>query len=436
MRVKTVQINWHDKLPIFSVDFDHSWQGGGWRFATGGGDNNVRIWRLRSPRDPLHETQPVEFLASLNRHAAPVNVVRFSPASGRLASAGDDGVIIVWRQVENPPEALTDHLEDSVDTETWRPMAMLRGSLADICDLAWSPDGAFLVSASVDNTARVWDARDARCVQVLADHSHYVQGVAWDPLNEFIASQSSDRSLRVYRWLGSRAKGVRAGEQVARLEASHYSLPSRDDRAHRHRLFHDDNLTSFFRRPSVSPDGRLLATAAGVQRQPADARNTCFIWARDRLWTEPVLRLAGHAKPIVATRWAPCMFAADGPGWISDPPHQRMMLAVASQSAVSLYDTSVSGRAVGLMDGLHYAAITDLAWTADGSHLVIVSIDGFASVASLDQPTQALPLALPLPLPLHEPVPEAQLVSHSAANPLPDKSQSRKRVAPTLISTL
>lgn len=31
------------------------------------------------------------------------------------------------------------------------------------------------------------------CIKIIADHSHFVQGVAWDPLNEFIATQSSDR---------------------------------------------------------------------------------------------------------------------------------------------------------------------------------------------------------------------------------------------------
>ncbi|KAJ2355802.1 Chromatin assembly factor 1 subunit, partial [Coemansia sp. RSA 2618] len=152
MRVKTVQINWHDKLPIFSVDFDHSYdnsQQGGWRFATGGGDNNVRIWRLRSTAEREQDTQspPIEFLASLNRHTAPVNVVRFSPGSSRLASAGDDGVIIIWRQVdEAQSRVVCDQLDEnaSADKEVWRPAAMLRGSLADICDLAWSPDGAYL----------------------------------------------------------------------------------------------------------------------------------------------------------------------------------------------------------------------------------------------------------------------------------------------------
>ncbi|KAJ1879596.1 Chromatin assembly factor 1 subunit, partial [Coemansia sp. S17] len=110
MRVKTVQINWHDKLPIFSVDFDHNYvnSSGGWRFATGGGDNNVRLWRLRTPSEREREPkQPaVEFLASLNRHTAPVNVVRFSPCSSKLASAGDDGVIIIWRQQQTTEETL------------------------------------------------------------------------------------------------------------------------------------------------------------------------------------------------------------------------------------------------------------------------------------------------------------------------------------------
>ena len=34
-----------------------------------------------------------------------------------------------------------------------------RGSLADIYDLSWSPDGQFLVSGSIDNTARIWDVQ-------------------------------------------------------------------------------------------------------------------------------------------------------------------------------------------------------------------------------------------------------------------------------------
>ncbi|KAJ2801233.1 Chromatin assembly factor 1 subunit [Coemansia furcata] len=520
MRVKTVQINWHDKLPIFSVDFDHNYvnSNGGWRFATGGGDNNVRLWRLRTPEErELEPQQPaVEFLASLNRHTAPVNVVRFSPCSSKLASAGDDGVIIIWRQQADtgvasraPPTTMEGALEDDgfVEPEVWRPVAMLRGSLADICDLAWSPDGSFLVSASVDNTARIWDAREARCLQVLADHSHYVQGVVWDPLGEFIATQSSDRSLRVYRWVASRdPREIKSGTEVVSLFASHYSMPlpasgkeedgdgDEEDAladgmegvelqsAEVHdnesmevaaatgvvsataetvaavpttnrsqRLFHDDNLASFFRRPSISPDGRLLAAAAGVQKDRS-ARNTSYIWARDALQAPPVLSLAGHAKPVVATRWAPCRFAAitntDAPVvsvWLADDIDTRMMLAVASQSSVAIYDTSMGGGAIGLMSGLHYAAITDLAWTRDGSHMILTSIDGFASIASIDQPSAAIDIPIPLAADsgcfasgMADHNPEVAISTPTQHHATSDSSNNKgkKRLAPMLISQL
>ncbi|PIA18049.1 WD40 repeat-like protein [Coemansia reversa NRRL 1564] len=315
---------------------------------------------------------------------------------------------------------------EAAATETWRPAAVLRGSLADISDVAWSPDGAFLASASVDNTVRIWHVRDARCVQVLADHTHYVQGVVWDPLGHFIATQSSDRSLRVYRWAAPHT--LRPGDAPATLAATHVSMPS--DAQHRQRLFYDDNLPSFFRRPAVSPDGRLLAAAAGQLRTAPGARNACLLWARDRLAAAPVLALPGLRRPVVAVRWAPCEFAETNTGWVTGA--RRMMLAVASQSAVAIYDTSCATRAVALFDGLHYAALTDLAWTRDGSHLLVVSIDGFASLASLEQPSK------PLPLPRRaEPSlcasPICPAPAFSASSPVP---AGRKRLAPTLVGSL
>ena len=40
--------------------------------------------------------------------------------------------------------------------------------LADVLDVAWSSDGAFLASCSVDNTVRVWDAATGREAQLVA----------------------------------------------------------------------------------------------------------------------------------------------------------------------------------------------------------------------------------------------------------------------------
>lgn len=102
------------------------------------------------------------------------------------------------------------------DKETWRIKHMCRSSGSEIYDLAWSPDGVFFITGSMDNVARIYNAQTGWCTPVLvgnilfylhlpgsmvrqiAEHNHYVQGVAWDPLNEYVATQSSDRSVHIY----------------------------------------------------------------------------------------------------------------------------------------------------------------------------------------------------------------------------------------------
>ena len=43
---------------------------------------------------------------------------------------------------------------------------MMRGSLSDIYDLAWSPDGRYIISGSIDNTARIWDVKDGEHIEL------------------------------------------------------------------------------------------------------------------------------------------------------------------------------------------------------------------------------------------------------------------------------
>lgn len=82
-------------------------------------------------------------------------------AGEMLASAGDDGNILLW-----VPSELHSHTalgEDrSDDKETWRVKHMCRSSGAEIYDLAWSPDGVFLITGSMDNIARIYNAQTGR----------------------------------------------------------------------------------------------------------------------------------------------------------------------------------------------------------------------------------------------------------------------------------
>lgn len=45
------------------------------------------------------------------------------------------------------------------DKETWLTYKILRGHLEDVYDLSWAPNSQQLISASVDNTAMVWDGK-------------------------------------------------------------------------------------------------------------------------------------------------------------------------------------------------------------------------------------------------------------------------------------
>lgn len=186
-------VHWSERdEPIYSAHFEPHGKG---RLATASGDNNVRVWKLEGESD---ERKPV-YLSTLSKHNQAVNVVRWCPRGEMLASAGDDGNIILWVPAEPNHRHVTAFGEEDLgDKETWRLKHMCRSMGSEIYDLAWSPDGMFFITGSMDNVARVWNAQTGQMVRQIAEHNHYVQGVAWDPLNEFVATQSSDRSVHIY----------------------------------------------------------------------------------------------------------------------------------------------------------------------------------------------------------------------------------------------
>ncbi|KAG8896430.1 hypothetical protein FRB99_008891 [Tulasnella sp. 403] len=279
MRVRTLEIRWHNGDPIYACDFQPLSQaqlkkiiaprvvahkentsgsgtsntpvlappshgiGQSFRFATGGSDNNVRIWMVypnilppavaavassASQLKPTPHPPRVEYLATLVKHAGAVNVVRFSPNGEYLASAGDDGMIIIWVTTDRPVHTFgADPEETQYEKEYWKPKIVLRCTSREVYDLAWSPTGEWLIAGSTDNTARVYSALDGACLREIAEHNHYVQGVAWDPLNEYIASQSSDRSVHVYSINTKRGSfDVHAVGKNSRVSVRHSRTPS------------------------------------------------------------------------------------------------------------------------------------------------------------------------------------------------------------------
>ena len=131
-----------------------------------------------------------------------VNVVRFCPLGVMLASAGDDGNIMLWKERAARGTAFGEQpaapSQRGANQTEWAPVCVLRGHCEDVYDLAWSPRADSLFSGCVDGSSIVWNLNKAKPMQTLREHESYVQGVAWDPVDEFLVSISCDRTARVY----------------------------------------------------------------------------------------------------------------------------------------------------------------------------------------------------------------------------------------------
>ncbi|XP_077674819.1 chromatin assembly factor 1 subunit B isoform X2 [Eretmochelys imbricata] len=126
MKVITCEIAWHNKEPVYSLDFQHGTDGKINRLASAGVDTAVRIWKVEKGPDGK---AIVEFLSNLARHTKAVNVVRFSPSGEILASGGDDAVILLWKLNDNKepePIAFQDEDEAQLNKENWTVIKTLR----------------------------------------------------------------------------------------------------------------------------------------------------------------------------------------------------------------------------------------------------------------------------------------------------------------------
>ncbi|KAI0672179.1 WD40 repeat-like protein [Trametes maxima] len=296
MRVRTLEIRWHDSKPISTCDFqpvpfkkarpsqDKHFAAQTYRLVTGGEDNHVRLWMVHPnilpqslvdgvSEPPAPRPPRVEYLATLSRHSAAVNVVRFSPNGDLIASAGDDGMIIIWSPTTSPHASsygsdLTPE-DMQYEKEHWKPRTTFRCTTMQVYDLAWSPTGEYIIAGSTDNCARIFTASEGKCVHEIAEHNHYVQGVAWDPLNEYIATQSSDRSMHIYS-ISYKAGSleVHAVGKNTRIHHRHSRTPSAHSRP---RPFRRESTASETESviTSVSEQLKDEVAASGSGQQPS-----------------------------------------------------------------------------------------------------------------------------------------------------------------------
>ncbi len=131
--------------------------------------------------------------------AGTINSVAFSSDGARLVTGSFDRTARIW------------------DAATGKQLGLLEGHENTVTAVAFSPDGRRVATASTDGTARLWDAATGRERTQLRAHAGFVNGVAFSADERWIATSGVDALALLWPYLQGQELLDRACSLMPRL---------------------------------------------------------------------------------------------------------------------------------------------------------------------------------------------------------------------------
>ncbi len=283
-------------------------------------------------------------------HGDSVNDVVFSPDGRWVLTASSDRTAHVW----------------NADSGTARFETPLQHE-AIIFRAAFSPDGSRIVTASDDATARIWDAATGRLIAPLLGHKDSVRDARFSPDGSRVVTASDDKTAQL--WDAATGKKLLDKPLAHDKPVVHVSFhpdgkriltASEDGTARIWQLEHNSAkaMVQFRHKAAITdacfdPEGKRVATAS------ADA--TAQIW--DAVSGKVLITQRRHHGPVLAVAFRP-----DG-----------LELATAGIDLKAWVLDAQTGLSV-LPPLQHNSGVGYVTFSADGKHLLTSSDDNTARV--------------------------------------------------------
>jgi WD40 repeat protein len=255
-------------------------------------------------------------IADMIGHAGAVNSASFSSDGMRVVTASSDETARVWDLTGPTPIA-----------------TVLAGHTGPVWSASFSSDGKRVATASGDSTARVWDLTGPTPATELAGHYGVVSASFSSDDQRMVTASSSDNTARVWDLTGP--------SLVATVLAGH---------------------TGAVNSASFSPDGRRVVTASSDK--------TARVW--DLTGPTPVATvLAGHTGAVTSAS-----FSLDG----------KRVVTASSDNTARVWDLTGPTPVATVLAG-HTDRVTSASFSPDGKRVVTASSDKTARVWDLTGPT-------------------------------------------------
>ena len=305
-------------------------------------------------------------LMTLVGHRAVVTSCAFSPDGWRIVSASADNTLKIW------------------DAKTGVELATLTGHTGKVHACAFSPDGSRVLSASEDKTLKIWDVETGGELATLSGHRGGVSTCAYSPDGRVIVSGSEwDRTVRIWDASPGQQQAVLGGWLGGLGAKLRYVLIRLSLR--RGRVQHC----------AYSPDGRQIVSA--------HMDGTLKLW--NSITGQEVTTLRGHAGNVYSCHYSPdgqCLISAgqDGglkiwdartgdelntlPGhsdWVNTvaySPDGKRIVSGSFDRTLRIWDAT-TGREMSTLRG-HSDGVASCAWSPRGRRVVSGSFDGEVKV--------------------------------------------------------